>query len=90
MASSNDLLDARTKRRCASSPGFIGVTVVQQDDSYNLFIGSGQPLVVGATASRLEVVPGTLQTRCGRRFSSLAVIQRQGITSLITGGEMGG
>ena len=38
---------------------FIGVIVVSQDDnSYNLFIGSGQPLVVGSKAVRLEVIFG--------------------------------
>ncbi len=37
------------KRRSASCPTYIGVTVVPQDDStLNLFIGSGQPLVVGS------------------------------------------
>ncbi|WP_342625936.1 FlgK family flagellar hook-associated protein, partial [Pseudomonas aeruginosa] len=37
----------------------IGVTAVTQDDnSVSLFIGSGQPLVVGNTVSTLSVVPG--------------------------------
>ncbi|WP_374323319.1 flagellar hook-associated protein FlgK [Aquipseudomonas alcaligenes] len=85
----NDLLDAREEAVRKLSE-FIGVTVVQQDDSsYNLFIGSGQPLVVGATASRLEVVPGTADPlRAEVQFVSGN--SRQGITSLITGGEMGG
>ena len=85
----NDLLDAREEAVRKLSE-FIGVTVVPQDDSsYNLFIGSGQPLVVGATASRLEVVPGTADPlRAEVQFVSGN--SRQGITSLITGGEMGG
>ncbi|MEO4048344.1 flagellar hook-associated protein FlgK [Pseudomonas sp. CAU 1711] len=85
----NDLLDARDEavRRLSE---FIGVTVVPQDDnSYNLFIGSGQPLVVGASAARLAVVPGTADPlRAEVQFVSGN--SRQGITSLITGGEMGG
>jgi flagellar hook-associated protein 1 FlgK len=85
----NDLLDAREEAVRKLSE-FIGVTVVPQDDSsYNLFIGSGQPLVVGATASRLEVVPGQSDPlRAEVQFVSGN--SRQGITSLITGGEMGG
>ncbi|MDT9702831.1 hypothetical protein RMT89_44875, partial [Streptomyces sp. P17] len=54
----NDLLDAREEAVRKLSE-FVGVTVVPQDDnSYNLFIGSGQPLVVGSNASRLQVTPG--------------------------------
>ena len=85
----NDLLDAREEAVRKLSE-FIGVNVVAQDDNtYNLFIGSGQPLVVGATAARLEVVPGTADPlRAEVQFVSGG--SRQGITTLITGGEMGG
>ena len=85
----NDLLDARDEAVRQLSE-FIGVTVVAQDDSsYNLFIGSGQPLVVGKDAARLEVVPGTADPlRSEVQFVSGG--SRQGITTLITGGEMGG
>ena len=85
----NDLLDAREEAVRKLST-FIGVTVVTQDDnSYNLFVGSGQPLVVGGQASRLEVVPGASDPlRSEVQFVSGN--SRQGITSLITGGEMGG
>ncbi|MBB2495876.1 flagellar hook-associated protein FlgK [Aquipseudomonas ullengensis] len=85
----NDLLDAREEAVRQLSE-FIGVTVVPQDDNtYNLFIGSGQPLVVGATAAKLQVVPGTADPlRSEVQFVSGG--SSQGITSLITGGEMGG
>ena len=85
----NDLLDAREEAVRQLST-FIGVTVVGQDDnSVNLFVGSGQPLVVGSSASRLEVVPGQGDpTRFEVNFVSGG--SRQGITSLITGGEIGG
>jgi len=85
----NDLLDAReeTVRKLST---FIGVTVVTQDDnSYNLFVGSGQPLVVGSQASRLEVVPG-LSDPLRSEVQFVSGSSRQGITTLITGGEMGG
>lgn len=85
----NDLLDAREEAVRKLST-FIGVTVVAQDDSsYNLFVGSGQPLVVGNKASRLEVVPG-LSDPLRSEVQFVSGNSRQGITSLITGGEMGG
>ncbi len=85
----NDLLDAREEAVRKLST-FIGVTVVPQDDnSYNLFVGSGQPLVVGSTASRLEVTPG-LSDPLRSEVQFVSGNSRQGITSLITGGEMGG
>ncbi|WP_397379275.1 flagellar hook-associated protein FlgK [Pseudomonas sp.] len=85
----NDLLDAREEAVRKLST-FIGVTVVSQDDnSFNLFVGSGQPLVVGSLASRLEVVPG-LSDPLRSEVQFVSGQSRQGITSLITGGEMGG
>jgi flagellar hook-associated protein 1 len=85
----NDLLDARDEAVRQLST-YVGVTVVPQDDSsYNLFIGSGQPLVVGATASRLEVGPGQGDpTRFEVQFVSGN--SRQTITTQLSGGELGG
>ena len=85
----NDLLDARDEAVRQLS-GYIGVTVVPQDDSsFNIFIGSGQPLVVGSAAARLEVIPGQGDpNRHEVQFVSGG--SRQGITSQITGGELGG
>ena len=85
----NDLLDAREEAIRQLST-YVGVTVVAQDDSsVNLFVGSGQPLVVGSTTSRLEVVPGRGDpTRFEVNFVSGG--SSQGITSLLTGGELGG
>jgi flagellar hook-associated protein 1 FlgK len=85
----NDLLDAREEavRQLAT---YVGVSVVAQDDnSLNVFVGSGQPLVVGNTASRLEAVAGSDDpTRFEIEFVSGG--SRQGVTSLLTGGELGG
>ena len=85
----NDLLDAREEAIRQLST-FVGVTVVAQDDnSLNLFVGSGQPLVVGSSTSRLEVGPGQGDpTRFEVSFVSGG--SRQGITSLLSGGELGG
>lgn len=85
----NDLLDAREEAVRQLSE-FIGVTVVPQDDNtYNLFIGSGQPLVVGSTAAQLAVVPGQSDP-LRSEVEFVSGNSRQGITTLITGGEMGG
>ncbi|UTW07293.1 flagellar hook-associated protein FlgK [Pseudomonas benzenivorans] len=85
----NDLLDAREEAIRQLST-FIGVTVVPQDDSsLNLFIGSGQPLVVGSASSRLEVAPG--QSDPNRlEVNLVAGGSRQGVTSMLSGGELGG
>jgi flagellar hook-associated protein 1 FlgK len=85
----NDLLDAREEAVRKLSE-FVGVTVVPQDDnSYNLFIGSGQPLVVGSNASRLQVTPG-LSDPLRSEIQFVSGNSQQNVTSLITGGEMGG
>lgn len=85
----NDLIDAReeTIRKLSE---LIGVQAVPQDDSsVNLFIGTGQPLVVGTTTSSLQVVPGTNDpSRYEVQLVSGSAIQT--ITSQISGGQMGG
>jgi len=88
-AAPNDLLDAREEAVRQLST-YIGVTVVPQDDNtYNLFIGSGQPLVVGNSASKLEAVAGRGDpTRFEIEFVSGS--SRQAVTSQLTGGELGG
>ncbi|OEC37164.1 flagellar hook-associated protein 1 FlgK [Pseudomonas cuatrocienegasensis] len=85
----NDLLDARDEAVRQLST-YVGVTVVAQDDNaINVFVGSGQPLVVGSAASRLEAVAGSDDpTRFEIEFVSGG--SRQGVTSLLTGGELGG
>lgn len=88
-ASPNDLLDKREETIRQLSE-YIGVTVVSQDDNtLNLFIGSGQPLVVGSQVSRLEAVPGTADpSRFEIQFVSGS--SRQTVTTQLTGGELGG
>ncbi len=85
----NDLLDARDEAVRQLST-YIGVSVTPQDDnSLNISVGSGQPLVVGSTVSQLKVVPGQADpNRFEVRFVSGG--SEQGITSQITGGELGG
>ncbi|VXC31732.1 Flagellar hook-associated protein FlgK [Pseudomonas sp. 8Z] len=85
----NDLLDAREEAVRKLSE-FIGVSVVPQDDnSYNLFIGSGQPLVVGSRAAQLAVTPGQSDP-LRSEIQFISGNSQQNVTSLVTGGEMGG
>jgi len=85
----NDLLDQRDEAVRQLSQ-YVGVTVVPQDDSsFNIFVGSGQPLVVGATVKRLEVRPGSSDpTRAQVDFVSGS--SRQTVTTMLSGGELGG
>ncbi len=85
----NDLLDAREEAVRKLSE-FVGVTVLAQDDNtYNVFIGSGQPLIVGGKAAKLEVVPGQVDPlRSEVQFVSGA--SKQNVTGQLSGGELGG
>ncbi|MDY0249515.1 MAG: flagellar hook-associated protein FlgK [Pseudomonas sp.] len=85
----NDLLDARDEAVRQLST-YIGVTVVVQDDnSFNLSIGSGQPLVVGGTVNQLEAVPGRGDPD-KFEIDFISGNSRQNITGSISGGEVGG
>ena len=88
-AAPNDLLDARDEAIRQLS-GFVGITVVNQDDhSVNLFVGSGQPLVIGNVASELQAAPGRADpTRVDIRLVTGSA--GQDVTALISGGELGG
>ena len=85
----NDLLDAREEAVRQLST-YIGVTVVVQDDnSFNLSIGSGQPLVVGGTVNQLQAVPGRGDPN-KFEIDFVSGGSRQNITGSISGGEVGG
>lgn len=85
----NDLMDTRDEAIRELST-YIGVTVVNQDDdSLNLFIGSGQPLVVGSKANSIEAVQGNADPgRFDLNFVSGG--SRQNISTMVSGGELGG
>lgn len=88
-AQPNDLLDSRDEAVRELSK-LIGISVVPQDDNQiNVFVGSGQPLVVGSEASTLSVRNGASDP------SRVDVVLTSGgstqdITSLLSGGELGG
>jgi len=86
----NDLLDQRDELVSELSQE-ANVTVVNQDGNYNVFIGNGQPLVVGDAAYQLQTVPsstysGQLDVGYKNANGSLITIPE----SSLTGGNLGG
>jgi flagellar hook-associated protein 1 FlgK len=85
----NSLLDARDQA-VADLSELVGVSVVDQNGSYNVYIGSGQPLVVGNTVSTLSAVASTDDPS---RYS-LVLTGSSGtsvdVTESISGGSMTG
>ncbi|KEX92249.1 flagellar hook protein FlgK [Pseudomonas putida] len=84
----NELLDARneTMRQLSS---FTGAQYVEREGNVDIYLGSGQPLVIGDTVNKLEAVPskddpGRLSLQLNRGSSTID------ITSIMTGGEIGG
>ena len=79
----NDLMDKRDEalRQLAE---LVSVQVVNQDDgNVNVFIGNGQPLVVGIKASTFSTSnDGSIQLTDGKKFVD--------VTGQISGGQMGG
>ncbi|WP_315291077.1 flagellar hook-associated protein FlgK, partial [Ectopseudomonas oleovorans] len=88
-ASPNDLLDQRDEAVRELSE-LIGVTVVEQDGSYNLFIGNGQPLVVGGSAAQLSAVPSADDPSRHALYLTQNGNFTIDVTSSITGGQIGG
>ena len=84
----NELLDARNETIRQLST-FTGAQVVERDGNMDLYLGNGQPLVIGGTSSKLEMTPSKTDP------SRLGVVLNYGssvidMTANITGGEIGG
>lgn len=86
----NDLLDARDQLVLELS-GLVSLTTTTQDDgALNVFIGSGQSLVIGGKANSMSVLadvndPGQAEITIGASGQPPVVV-----TKLIGGGELGG
>lgn len=84
----NELLDARNETMRQLST-FTGAQYVEREGNVDIYLGSGQPLVIGDTVNKLEAVPGKddpgrLSLQLNRGSSTID------ITSIMTGGEIGG
>ncbi|MBL4782132.1 MAG: flagellar hook-associated protein FlgK [Porticoccaceae bacterium] len=86
----NDLLDQRDALLMQLS-GIIGISALEQNDgAINIFVGKGQPLVIGGTAQQLVVTnnavyPNRLEVGVAQAGGGVAVISNQ-----ISGGELQG
>jgi len=86
----NDLLDERDRLLGLLAEKVSVTTVAQDDGSMNVFVGSGQTLVVGFDANSLEVKPNRFdvtQYEVGLGVGDGTTID---VTRQITGGELGG
>lgn len=84
----NSLLDARNES-VRQLNQLVGAKVVDNNGSYDVYIGTGQSLVSGTTANSLSAVPGTSDPS----QYSLKVNYSQtssDVTSVVTGGAIGG
>lgn len=85
----NDLLDQRDEAIRELST-FVGIQVVPQDDNtLNIFIGSGQPLVLAGQSNRLEVVPGKADPT-SYDVNFVSGHSTMNVNTMLTGGELGG
>lgn len=86
---SPDLLDRRDQAVTELSALIATTTQAQDDGSINVFIGKGQPLVIGASPSRLDIQPDPLQPNRLNIFVATGDQQGVEITGLMDGGEIG-
>ena len=88
-SAAGDLLDQRDEAIRQLSE-LVGTTTQSQDDgAINIFIGDGQPLVIGSTVNKLVTVPDTL--RPGRLNILLTTDSGQvsDVTNFMSGGSIG-
>ncbi|WP_413794567.1 MULTISPECIES: flagellar hook-associated protein FlgK [unclassified Pseudomonas] len=84
----NDLLDARSETIRQLST-FTGTQVVENGSSLDIYLGSGQPLVMGNITNKLEAVPDKNDPgRIGIQLNSGS--SSMDLTQVLTGGEIGG
>lgn len=88
----NDLLDQRDQLISQLNKEVRVQSVTQADGTYSVFIGNGQPLVVGTVTSKLQAMPATddpqrttIAITSGSNTKPIYIPE-----SLITGGTLGG
>jgi flagellar hook-associated protein 1 FlgK len=88
----NDLLDQRDQILARLNKEIRVSTVLQDDGSLNVFVGNGQPLVVGTQKTTMTAAPApddpgryTVYYRISSSGSSASIPE-----SLLTGGKLGG
>ena len=87
----NQLLDQRDQLVTQLSQYVSVQTATESNGSMDVYVGTGQALVVGGTASKLTTVPGTYDpTQLGIAISGGNGGTPADITSEISGGQLGG
>ncbi|HEY0285624.1 MAG TPA: flagellar hook-associated protein FlgK [Pseudomonas sp.] len=84
----NSLLDARSEA-VRQLNDLVGAKVVENNGSYDVYIGSGQPLVTGNSANTMSAVPSDSDPST----YALQLNYQQGstdVSSVVTGGTIGG
>lgn len=84
----NDLLDQRD-RLIDEISAKVSVTTVADGNALNVFIGNGQPLVLGTTASEITVVPDTFDP-ARTQFALRTATGTVDISRGVSGGTLGG
>ncbi len=69
--------------------GLVDINVVQQGEQYNMFIGNGQPLVVGSTVNNVELRTGNPDSSQPQVFLKMSGSEMN-ITQQVSGGVLGG
>ncbi|HEX7972464.1 MAG TPA: flagellar hook-associated protein FlgK [Thiobacillus sp.] len=87
----NDLLDQRDQLVLDLNKEIKTTVVKQGDGNYNIFIGNGQPLVVGASTSKLSTVasptdPSKIEVAYQTSSGSTVIVGESGLV----GGRLGG
>jgi flagellar hook-associated protein 1 FlgK len=87
----NQLMDQRDQLITQLSQYVSVQTATESNGSMDVYVGTGQALVVGGTASTLTTVPGTYDpTQLGVAISEGSGSTAADITSEISGGQLGG
>src|SRR4051812_444482 len=86
----NQLMDQRDQMLDQLSQYISVSTATQADGSMNVYVGTGQPLVIGATTQKLQATPNQYNAS----ENQVSIVGGGGlttdITSSITGGQLGG
>ena len=86
----NQLMDQRDQMLDQLSQYVSVNTATQADGSMNVYVGTGQPLVIGATSQKLQATPNQYDAS----ENQVSLVGGGGITtditSTITGGQLGG
>lgn len=87
----NDLLDQRDQLIAELNTKIRATTILQNDGTYSVFIGNGQPLVVGTLPFTMQALPDSSDPQ--RMIVAMQSPSGASITlpeSLLTGGSLGG